>query len=166
MGTRNEWFFPKCVKVDSCAVANLLEVFEDNNFGCKVCISFHVGILIKFDSAPESVKKSISKISFVDWKSLFFGLSKRSGFAQIFSVGSCTLFVIFVYIICIWTSFKFFFGIVCCCINGNLKMIIIIVLIIIRFYWRFVFTFDLKHVYWKRVFCFALIICGFANYVI
>ena len=30
-------------------------------FGCKVFISFHVGIFIMFDSAPESIKKSISR---------------------------------------------------------------------------------------------------------
>ena len=30
-------------------------------FGCNVFISFHVGMFIIFDSAPESIKKSISR---------------------------------------------------------------------------------------------------------
>ena len=61
MGTRSNCVFPTFVKVDPCVVAYLLEVFEFNNFGCKVCISFQVIILIIFDSAPESIKKSVSK---------------------------------------------------------------------------------------------------------
>ena len=32
-------------------------------FGCNVFISFHVGMFIMFDSAPESIKKSISRSS-------------------------------------------------------------------------------------------------------
>ena len=52
VGIRNSWFFPKLVKLDPCAVAHLLDVFEGTNFGCKVCISFHVGILNIFDSDP------------------------------------------------------------------------------------------------------------------
>ena len=54
-------FFQKLVKHDPCAGANLLEVLEDINFGCRVCISFHVGMFIIFDSAPDSIKKSVSR---------------------------------------------------------------------------------------------------------
>ena len=61
MGTRNNWIFQKSVNFDPCAVANLLEVLEGINFGFKVCISFHVGMFIIFDSAPESIKRSISR---------------------------------------------------------------------------------------------------------
>ena len=50
--------FSKFVRLDHCAVANPLEVFAGNNFGCKVCFSFQVGMFIIFDSAPESFKKS------------------------------------------------------------------------------------------------------------
>ena len=32
-----------------CAVANLLEIFEGSNSGCKIRITFHVRIIIKFD---------------------------------------------------------------------------------------------------------------------
>ena len=53
--------FPKLVKLDPCAVASLLEVLQGINFGCKVCISIHVEMIIKFDSAPEPIKKSISR---------------------------------------------------------------------------------------------------------
>ena len=55
------FFFSKLVKLDPCAVAYLLEVLEFINFGCKVCISFHVGMFIIFDSAPESIEKSFSR---------------------------------------------------------------------------------------------------------
>ena len=61
VGIRNSWIFPKLVKFDPCAVATLLEVFESINFGCKICISFTVGMFIIFDSAPESIKKSFSR---------------------------------------------------------------------------------------------------------
>ena len=57
VGIRNNWIFPKLVKLDPCAVANLLEVLEGISFGCKVCVSFHVRIFILLDSAPESVLK-------------------------------------------------------------------------------------------------------------
>ena len=55
VGLRNNWIFPKLVKLDPCAVAKLLEVLEGFNFGCKICISFHVGKFIIIDSAPESI---------------------------------------------------------------------------------------------------------------
>ena len=61
MGRRNNWIFPLFTNVDPFAVASLLEVARGVNFGCNVLISFHVGILIIFDSAPESIKKSISR---------------------------------------------------------------------------------------------------------
>ena len=61
LGIWNNWIFPKLVKLDPCAVDNLLEVFEGSAFGCKVCISFHVGMFIKFDSTLESIKNSISR---------------------------------------------------------------------------------------------------------
>ena len=52
-----------------------------------------MGLLIISDSAPESIEKSISRSG--DSKSLFFGLSKRSGIVQIFSLGSWILFEAF-----------------------------------------------------------------------
>ena len=61
VGIRNSWIFPKFVKLDPDAVANLLEVFKDVIFACKVCILFKVGMFIKFDSGPESIEKSISR---------------------------------------------------------------------------------------------------------
>ena len=63
MGRRNNLIFPQFTNVDPCCVASLLEVARGVNFGCNVLISFHVGILIMFDSALESIKKSISRSS-------------------------------------------------------------------------------------------------------
>ena len=40
VGTRKNCIFPKLIKHDPFAVANLLEVLEDINFGCKDCISW------------------------------------------------------------------------------------------------------------------------------
>ena len=51
------FFFPKLVKFDPCVVANVLDVLEGINFACRVCISFHVGMFVIFDSSPESIKK-------------------------------------------------------------------------------------------------------------
>ena len=59
MGTRKNWIFPCFAKVESCAVASLLADFTGVSFGCKILISFQVGMLMIFDSAPESIKKSI-----------------------------------------------------------------------------------------------------------
>ena len=59
MGTRKSWIFSYFVKVDSCAVAGLLVFYKGINLG-KFFISFQVGMLMMFDSAPESIKKSIS----------------------------------------------------------------------------------------------------------
>ena len=61
MGTTKSWIFPKFVKVDPCAVAGLLIVLKGINFGFKFFSSFQVGMLMMFDSAPESIKKSISR---------------------------------------------------------------------------------------------------------
>ena len=61
VGTRKFWNFPGFTSVDPCAVANLLAVFIGIKFGCNVFISFQVVILTIFDSAPESIKKSISR---------------------------------------------------------------------------------------------------------
>ena len=36
-------------------MGNLLASFKSVNFGCKILISFQVGILMTFDSAPESL---------------------------------------------------------------------------------------------------------------
>ena len=47
--------------MEPCAVASLLAVFTGVNFRCKTLISFQFGILMIFDSAPESIKKSISR---------------------------------------------------------------------------------------------------------
>ena len=79
-------------KLDTCAVANLLEVFEG-----KVCISFHVGSFKIFHSAPESIKKSVSRSG--ERNSSLFGHSMRSGIVQMFSLGSCTCCFL-IYIIC------------------------------------------------------------------
>ena len=62
VGIRNSWIFPKLVKLDHCAVADLLEDFEGINFEWSVCMSFQMGMFIIFDSAPESIKKSISRV--------------------------------------------------------------------------------------------------------
>ena len=61
VGTRKNWIFPKFVKDDPRAVATLLVVLKGNNFERKFFVSFHVGLLIMFESAPESIKKSISR---------------------------------------------------------------------------------------------------------
>ena len=60
VGTRKSWIFPSLVMVDPCAVASLLVVLKGNNFGCRILISFQVGMFIIFDSAPESIRKFIS----------------------------------------------------------------------------------------------------------
>ena len=54
-------FFHSFTNVDPCAVASLLDVSRGVSFGCSDFISFHVGMFIMFDSAPESIKKSISR---------------------------------------------------------------------------------------------------------
>ena len=54
-------FFHNFFNVDPCAVANLLDVSRGFKFGCSILISFHVGILMIIDSAPESIKNSISR---------------------------------------------------------------------------------------------------------
>ena len=43
------------------AVSSLLIVFMGVTLGCRILISFQVGILMIFYSAPESIKKSISR---------------------------------------------------------------------------------------------------------
>ena len=50
-------------------------------------------MLIRFNSVPESVGKSNGRSG--DWKFLFFGISKKSGYVQLF------LLVIF-YLIFFW----------------------------------------------------------------
>ena len=64
--------------VDLCAVANLLAVLRGVKFGYSVLISFHVGILLIFDSAPDQFQDLVVEI-------LYFGLSKRNAIVQIFS---------------------------------------------------------------------------------
>ena len=61
VGTRKSWIVPYFFNVEPCVVANLLAVFKRINFGCKILISFQVGMFIMFDSAPESNKNSISR---------------------------------------------------------------------------------------------------------
>ena len=61
LGLRKTSIYPKFVRLDSCAVANLLDVSIGISFGCKSCISFHVGKFFMFDSAPESFQKSFSR---------------------------------------------------------------------------------------------------------
>ena len=73
--------------VDPCAVASLLVVLKGTNFGCRIFISFQVGMLIIFDSAAESIKKSFSRSGVWNW--LDFGLSKRSGIVHFFSFCNC-----------------------------------------------------------------------------
>ena len=62
VGTRKSWIFPLFINFEPCAVANLLAVLIDIRVGCSVLISFQVGILVIFDSAPESIKKIYFKI--------------------------------------------------------------------------------------------------------
>ena len=59
--TRKSWIFPKFNNFDQCAVASLLVVLKGINFGYIIFISFQVGMLMMFDSAPESIEKSISR---------------------------------------------------------------------------------------------------------
>ena len=61
MGTRNSSIFPYFSNVNPCSVANLLDVSRGFKFECSDLISFHVGMLMIFDSAPESINKSISR---------------------------------------------------------------------------------------------------------
>ena len=75
------------VKVDPCAVASLLVLLKGINFGCRVFVSFQVGMLMIFDSAPESIKKSVSRSGLRNF--LDFGLSKRNEIVQIFSFFNC-----------------------------------------------------------------------------
>ena len=63
-------------------VVSLLVVLKGLNFGCSNFVSFQVGMLMIFDSAPESMKKSISMSGISNF--LHFGFSKRSGIVQIF----------------------------------------------------------------------------------
>ena len=72
VGIRYKWILPKLVKHDPCAVANLLDVFEGINFGCKVCMPFQVRIFIIFDFAPEFTKKSFSRSGEKKWYCLNF----------------------------------------------------------------------------------------------
>ena len=55
-GNQEKLDFSKFINVEPCAVANLLAVLIGIRVGCSVLISFQVGILIIFDSAPESFK--------------------------------------------------------------------------------------------------------------
>ena len=48
--------------VDLCAVANLLAVLRGVKFGYSVLISFHVGILLIFDSAPDQFQDLVVEI--------------------------------------------------------------------------------------------------------
>ena len=75
-----------------CAVANLLEVFEGENFRCRVGVSYYVGMLIMFDSAPVSFRKSFSRSG--DWKFLFFRFSKQIILSKLF-VGGDNFFIVF-----------------------------------------------------------------------
>ena len=53
---------PQFIKLDPCAVSSLLHVLKSSNFGCRIFISFHVGMLMMFDSAPESTRKINFKV--------------------------------------------------------------------------------------------------------
>ena len=79
--------FSIILKVDLCAVASLLVVLKDINFACRIFISFQLGMLITFDSAPEPIKKSVSRSGVCDC--LNFGLSKRSEIVRISSFCTC-----------------------------------------------------------------------------
>ena len=83
IGTRKTWISPEFDKVDTCAVASLLLVLKGINFGCRTFISFRVAMLMIFDSAPKSIKNSISRTGVCNC--LDFGLSKRRGMVHIFS---------------------------------------------------------------------------------
>ena len=54
-GTRKSWIFQYFVEVDPCAVASMLAVLKGIIFGCRLLISFQVGMLMIFNSAPESI---------------------------------------------------------------------------------------------------------------
>ena len=87
VGTRKSWIFSWLVKVDPCAAASLLVVLKNIDFGCRILFSFRVGMYIIFDSAPESIKKYNSRSGVCNC--LDFGLSRRSGIVQIFSLCNC-----------------------------------------------------------------------------
>ena len=82
MGTRKSWSFPLFVKDDPCAFASLLVVLKGINGGCRILISFQVGITIVVDSAPESIKNSFSMSDVCSC--LDCGFSKRNGIVHIF----------------------------------------------------------------------------------
>ena len=52
------------MKVDPCAVACLLVVLKGINFGCRIFISFQVGMLMIFDSNPEFNKNLFQGLVF------------------------------------------------------------------------------------------------------
>ena len=87
VGTKKSCIFPMIVKVDPCAVASLLVVLKGINWGCRILISFQVGMFIIFDSAPESIKKSISRSGVCNC--FDFGLSKRIEIVHFFSFCKC-----------------------------------------------------------------------------
>ena len=78
VGTRKSWIFPHFVEVDLCAVASLL--VERYYFGCKIYFSFHVGMLMMFDSARNLLKNQFQGLIFAILCNLEFlkgvGLSK------------------------------------------------------------------------------------------
>ena len=80
---------------------------------------------------------------------LVFGLSRRTGIVQVFPFDN-------------FNSYKCLFGIVCYVLSKiEILKMVIIVLVIILFDWCFVFVFNLKHLFWKRILCFTLISFGF-----
>ena len=95
VGTRKNGIFPKFVKLDTCDVANLLEVFEGYSFGCIVCISFHVRMFIIIYSAPVSKKNQFRGL--VIKNVCFLHFLREVGSSKFF-LGGCTLFAVFWYI--------------------------------------------------------------------
>ena len=61
-------------------------------------------MLIRFNSVPESVGKSNGRSG--DWKFLFFGISKKSGYVQLFLLVIFYLIFFLVYIVHIGIVFN------------------------------------------------------------
>ena len=156
VGTRKNWIFPKYVNlILPCAVANLLEVFN----GIILDVEFllhskwgYIWYLILLLNLLKNQFQCLVTECFLD----FLIKVEDSEFF---------LYVVLLYLlyfdIRIWTSFEFLFSIVCYIMRVVLfvrKMKIFVIVIIIRFNWYFVFFFNVKHVYWKCILCFAFVI--------
>ena len=91
---------------DPCAVATLLDVSRGVKFGCNALISFHVEILIIFDSAPQSIKNQ--------FQDLVVEILCFLGSLREMELSKCFLFVVlFVYfdkyVLCLSIVFHLFY---------------------------------------------------------